>query len=162
MSEFDIEEVKQIEKECKISPWSLLDYREELGRKDKLAYVVKEQNQVVGFVLARLIINTCPGIQLNRKPLSLGKKIRNLETEIEIYNIAVKPNFQRQLIGQSLLNQLLSHTANIQSRSFWLEVRESNIRAIKFYEKNGFKKIFKRKNFYRDPVEHGVIMKNSY
>lgn len=33
MSDLDIEEVKQIEKDCKVSSWSLLDYKDEIGRK---------------------------------------------------------------------------------------------------------------------------------
>ena len=39
-----------------------------------------------------------------------------------------------------------------------LEVRESNLAAISLYEKLGFKVEGKRKNFYRDPQEDGLIM----
>ena len=43
------------------------------------------------------------------------------------------------------------------SRLF-LEVRESNERAIHVYEKAGFVKNGLRKNYYEDPVEHAVLM----
>ena len=38
-----------------------------------------------------------------------------------------------------------------------LEVRDSNIIAIKFYEKRGFKKISVRKNYYQDTHEDAII-----
>ena len=149
MSEADIQEVKSIEEECRISPWSLLDYRNEIQRSDSIAFVVKEQAKVVGFVTARLITNPKLMTKISQE---------STESEIEIYNIAVKPHFQKQGIGQRLINQVIEKTTDIQLISIWLEVRKSNIKAVKFYGKNGFSKISERKNFYRNPVEDGIIM----
>ncbi len=145
MSESDIEQVKQIEKDCRTGPWSLLDYKNEIGREDGLAFVIKEQNRVVGFILARLIT----------------KDSTNTDTEIEIYNIAIKPIFQNQGFGEKLINQIIIYTANLHSRNIWLEVRKSNLKAIKFYKKNGFTEIFTRRNFYSNPSEDGILMKKS-
>lgn len=163
MSESDIEQVKQIEKECRTSPWSLQDYKDEIERKDGLAFVVKKQSQVVGFIVARLIMNdiaTQFPILTSTTNNNL-ENLENLETQIEIYNIAVKPKFQNQGVGQKLINQIIGWTENLQPRSIWLEVRESNTKAIKFYGKNSFTKIFKRRNYYSSPTEDGVIMKKS-
>lgn len=148
MSDSDIEQVKQIEKDCRNSPWSLLDYKNEIGRKDGLTFVIKKQSRVIGFALARLIT----------KPKVCCLEYR---TEIEIYNIAVKPDFQNQGVGQKLINQIVDCTASLESRDIWLEVRESNTKAINFYEKNEFIKVYKRKNLYTNPNEDGIVMKKS-
>jgi ribosomal protein S18 acetylase RimI-like enzyme len=163
MSDSDIKEVRQIEKDCQVGSWSSLDYKNEIERKDGLAFVVKEQSQVVGFIVARLIMKVISTNSTNNLTSTIETSLReknspNLEAEIEIYNIAVKLNFQNQGVGQKLINQIVSRTANLQSRSIWLEVRESNTKAIKFYEKNGFTKISKRKNFYGNPLEDGIVM----
>ena len=42
--------------------------------------------------------------------------------------------------------------------SLFLEVRESNVNAIKLYEKMEYKNIGIRKNFYEKPVENAIIM----
>ena len=42
--------------------------------------------------------------------------------------------------------------------AFFLEVRESNVNAIKLYEKMEYKNIGIRKNFYEKPVENAIIM----
>jgi ribosomal protein S18 acetylase RimI-like enzyme len=38
-------------------------------------------------------------------------------------------------------------------------VRESNRKAIAFYEKNGFESVQTRRHFYNDPREHAILMK---
>ncbi len=164
MSEADLEEVKQIEKESDISIWSLLDYKSEIKRKDGLALVAKEDSKIIGFIIARLIRFRNPTIKSfdqvpARKKLLGSLPILETETEIEIYNIAVKHIYQNQGVGQRLLNRLIDDTATFQSRSIWLEVRESNKNAIKFYKKNKFTEINKRKDFYNNPIEDGIVMK---
>lgn len=164
MSKSDIEEVKQIEEDCQIGSWSLQDYKDEIRRKDGLSFVVKEEGKIIGFILARLITTKDTTVhskiennQRSKKPQYLETK--NLETEIEIYNIAVKQEFQNRGAGQKLINQILNSTVDLQSRSIWLEVRKSNTKTIKFYKKNDFIKISERRNFYNNPVEDGVVMK---
>lgn len=172
----DIRQVKQIEQDCRLGSWSLRDYQDEVGRKDTLSFVVIEQNQVIGFVVARLIIFQHPYLyplcqsnqtiyQSNQTSYLANIKMKseyiNTEVEIEIYNLAVNPNFQKKGIGHHLINQLLNYTIHLKPRAIWLEVRESNKNAIKFYKKNKFTEVFKRKNFYNNPVEDGVVMKRS-
>lgn len=156
MSDTDTEEVKQIEKDCQVGPWSLLDYKNEIQRPDGLALVIKEQNHIIGFTVARLI--KIPKLK-NYQTILETKTELETELEIEIYNIAIKPAFQNQGIGQKLINQLINNTINLQPRSIWLEVRESNTKATRFYKKNEFTEILKRKNFYSNPVEDGILMK---
>ena len=42
--------------------------------------------------------------------------------------------------------------------NFTLEVRESNLPAVRLYESLGFTVEGIRKNFYRDPAENALIM----
>ena len=42
--------------------------------------------------------------------------------------------------------------------SFFLEVRESNLRARNLYRSFGFEEIDVRKKFYEAPVEDGIVM----
>lgn len=69
------------------------------------------------------------------------------DTALEIERIYVKSDYHGKKIGQILYDKALE-TANAQhKKSIWLGVWEENLRAIKFYEKNGFvafdKHIFK-------------------
>ena len=42
--------------------------------------------------------------------------------------------------------------------SFFLEVRESNMRARNLYRSFGFEEISVRRNFYEAPIENGIVM----
>ena len=54
---------------------------------------------------------------------------------------------------------LLQETLNTLNLPCVLEVRESNIPAIKLYESFGFELLGKRKNFYSNPTEAALIYK---
>lgn len=73
--------------------------------------------------------------------------------EIEILKIGVIEDFRKQKIGSKLLNYLFE-----MEKEIFLEVRENNIVGQNFYENNGFIKIGKRKNYYKDG-ETAVLMK---
>jgi [ribosomal protein S18]-alanine N-acetyltransferase len=141
LSSADVLEVKNLEQECKLSPWSVNDYYAEADRKDSLALVAKNKGKVVGFIIARLIT-----------------KDKLKEYEIEVFNICVAENFRGNGIGQALFSKLNVVTENIVT-TVWLEVRESNQRAISFYKALGFGIAGKRNNFYHDPRENGLIMR---
>lgn len=142
MTKKHLKEVKEIEEECGLSPWSLQNYEMELDRKDSIPLVA------VG----------------NADETSLGFIIMRLTTseEAEIYNFGVLKGHRDKGIGRELLRQAV-YRAEQKSKSrnmhIWLEVRESNSSAIKFYQGTGFLFAGYRKNFYRDPVENAVLMK---
>lgn len=62
----------------------------------------------------------------------------------EIFEIGVLEEYRRKNIASRLLESL-----DLDKKIF-LEVREDNIPAIRLYEKNGFKKISTRKNYYNN------------
>ena len=72
--------------------------------------------------------------------------------EREILNLAVHPAFRRRGIARRLVAA--------QPPSVWfLEVRESNQPARKFYNSLGFQEITRRKQYYADPTEDAIVMR---
>ena len=65
-------------------------------------------------------------------------------------NIAIKREFQDQGLSNYLIKRIIEYK-NKENLSFLtLEVRESNIKAQKLYEKYNFKKIGERKKYYEN------------
>ena len=75
-----------------------------------------------------------------------------------ITNIAVHPSHRRKGIAFMLTESLKSEAQRLNLSFLTLEVRESNLAAIKLYEKSGFQVVGKRKSFYSDPKEDAILM----
>jgi ribosomal-protein-alanine N-acetyltransferase len=58
--------------------------------------------------------------------------------EAHIVNIAVEPARRNRGIGTKLMEYVMNYLADMRVRKIWLEVRESNVGAQKFYHKLGF------------------------
>lgn len=71
--------------------------------------------------------------------------------------IAVDPAYRRQGVAEELLGAFLRFgRANL--AFITLEVRESNEAAIGLYEKLGFQRVGRRKNYYRELREDAILM----
>ena len=68
--------------------------------------------------------------------------------EIHITNIVTKISKRHIGIASKLLEQLIETAKNEKVTFLTLEVNETNINAIKLYDKYNFKKIGLRKNYY--------------
>jgi [ribosomal protein S18]-alanine N-acetyltransferase len=82
--------------------------------------------------------------------------------ELHLLNISVAPHRQGQGLGWALLDalKLLGHQTGAQC--VWLEVRQSNARALSLYERYGYEHISLRKDYYPSgPTgrEHAVVMR---
>jgi ribosomal-protein-alanine N-acetyltransferase len=75
--------------------------------------------------------------------------------EREILNLAVAPDFRRKGVARALLDRALEAFCG----EVFLEVRESNGVAKKFYKSLGFKELSKRKGYYDNPPETAIVMK---
>lgn len=80
--------------------------------------------------------------------------------EADISNIVVNKNFRKQKIGSQLLEELLKLASSMNIKTINLEVRKSNIPAIKLYEKYGFEVCGTRKNYYNN-VEDAILMRKN-
>ena len=78
--------------------------------------------------------------------------------EVQIANVAVHPDFRRKGIAEKLLRFLIDEAKESNMFVITLEVRNSNIPAIKLYEKCDFSNVGVRKNYYKNPVEDAILM----
>lgn len=129
----DIDAICEIEKILFSVPWSKESFEKELDKSYGLSYVAVKDNKVVAYIICWLIAN-----------------------EVHIGNIAVHPDYQRQKIGENLVQKVLSQSEN----SSWavLEVRRSNFKAQALYKKLGFKVFGVRRNYYSDNREDAILM----
>ena len=75
--------------------------------------------------------------------------------EGEILNLAVSPDFRRLGVARRLMETALKNY----SGAFFLEVRESNEGAQKFYKSLGFQEVSRRPAYYESPPESAIVMK---
>jgi ribosomal-protein-alanine N-acetyltransferase len=73
--------------------------------------------------------------------------------ESHILNLTVNPDAHRRGIGGKLLKHFLQLAARHDADTVMLEVRPSNMAAIRLYEKIGFNEIGRRRNYY--PAKEG-------
>lgn len=68
--------------------------------------------------------------------------------EAHILNLTVRPESQGQGLGRKLLKHFIGLAARHNADIVMLEVRPSNTRAVRLYEKLGFNEIGVRKDYY--------------
>ena len=135
----DLAEVCKIEKDNFSLPWSEKSFLESMEREDTVFLVALEDEEVAGYIVCYCIAGAG-----------------------EITNVAVKDSHRRKGIGRKLLQKLYEEGVALDTREYFLEVRESNEAAIGLYLRQGFVKEGIRKNFYEKPVENAVIMWNHF
>ena len=80
--------------------------------------------------------------------------------QCELLNLTVKKTMQSKGIGRIILNQLKAICLARNISHIFLEVRRSNVNAIKLYGSFGFNETGIRKNYYRTKSgkEDAVLM----
>ncbi len=139
----DIDAVVKIESGCFPTPWSISAFREELSCKNAFDWVAKDtsdryRNSIIAYICSRLINH-----------------------ELYILKIAVIPKLQRQGIATWLLKNSFLLAAEKGARTVFLDVRPSNIPAIKLYKKLGFQTVGIRPNYYPETREDALVMRKS-
>lgn len=131
--------IAEIERLCFSHPWSENALREELFN-DTACFIaaVTDDGEVVGYAGLHCVLD-----------------------EGYIDNIAVRPQYRRQGVAGELLGAFIRFgEANLAFLT--LEVRQSNLPAIALYEKYGFFKVGRRKNYYDSPREDAVLMTREF
>ena len=82
---------------------------------------------------------------------------RGLPGEWEIENVVVDASRRRQGIARSLIQKLKLPADLAGVSSIILEVRESNLAAVRLYESIGFTREGRRKQYYQSPVEDALL-----
>lgn len=78
--------------------------------------------------------------------------------DAEITNIAVLPEMQNRHIATDVLKEIIHEAKSLGCRKITLEVRVSNEKAQKLYDKFGFETVSIRKRYYRDNNEDALLM----
>jgi [ribosomal protein S18]-alanine N-acetyltransferase len=115
--------------------WSVKSI-EQLDQRGEIGWVVENDGDVTGFLVARAI-----------------------EEEAEILNLCIDPAKRRIGNATALVRVALTQLPRLGAKVLFLEVRETNLPAISFYEKHSFVKDGYRPGYYQNPTEAAVLMR---
>lgn len=137
MMEIDLPEVAAIEQQSYAFPWSENIFRDCL----RVGYTCRALDlagQIIGY-----------GV------MSLGAG------EAHILNVCVREQFRSVGFGRRLLEHLLERAAAAGVAEAFLEVRPSNLSAIRLYQHLGFEQIGIRRGYYQAPDgrEDAIVLK---
>lgn len=132
----DLDAVEQIERERFSNPWSRDYFAAELGNRFAHFHVaaVVPAGAIVGYLL-----------------------FWRLGGELELHKIAVGHEWQGRGAGKRLLEHFLEAGRSWGCQHALLEVRESNVAAIRLYEQHAFRLIGRRKGYYCGPSEDALV-----
>ncbi len=82
--------------------------------------------------------------------------------EMHILSIAVAPDDRGGRAAEMLLDEAVKRSVEKGCLKAVLEVRVSNGRAIRFYEKHGFTEVGRRKGYYSDSGEDAIIFDREF
>lgn len=135
----DLPQVLQIQKALAFQDWNERQFIAEITANYALCVVYEE---------AQFNTNEDPRL---RGDDILGYAIFHLMgPDSELLSIATNDSHQRAGIGTALLNAGLAHLDFENGDKMFLEVREGNTKARRFYEKHGFEPYAERKKYYAD------------
>jgi len=132
----DLDALEEIERVAYPAPWSRSMFAAELQKPGALAIgAYRDSGELVGYAIVSRYVDAW-----------------------HVMNIAVEPEFRRRGIAKALLERLFEMTSTDPRRGYTLEVRVSNVEAIRLYERVGFEARGIRRGYYTDNREDAVIM----
>ena len=134
----DLERVVRVEQLAYSHPWTIGNFNDAL-KAGNAAFKLEAGEHLVGYMVAMQVID-----------------------EVHLLNITVAPAFQKQGWALALLQYLQLWSVQQGAHSLWLEVRQSNQRALKLYQAFGFEQVGLRKDYYpesRTSRESAVVMR---
>lgn len=78
--------------------------------------------------------------------------------EAHVTTIAIRPEYRKRRLAEFLLQKMIETGYENALKWFTLEVRVSNIPAVRLYEKYTFDTLGRRKRYYQDNNEDALIM----
>ena len=133
----DLSAIEEIEQRSYPTPWSRSMFASELAKPSSicLGAFEPEDGRLLGYLIISKYVDAW-----------------------HVMNVAVEPSQRRHGIAQQLLERLFELTANDSRRGYTLEVRVSNVDAIRLYERLGFQARGLRRGYYTDNREDALIM----
>ena len=139
MTQEHVSQVAELEAVCFSCPWSENAVSNELSNQLSLWIVAVDNGCVAGYVGSQTVLG-----------------------EADMMNIAVRPEYRRRGIAESLIHELVSELKAKDAYCLTLEVRASNLPAITLYEKLGFVQVGRRPNYYTSPKEDALILRKEW
>lgn len=133
--EIDIDQIYEIELEAFSVPWTKKSILSEITNQISYYLVMMIDKEVIGYIGIWKILD-----------------------EGHITNLAIKKKYRRYGFGHKLIEEAMCRLTRLGVRSYTLEVRISNKKAIDLYLDLGFEIAGIRKKFYNEPIEDGLIM----
>ncbi|MCI8869546.1 MAG: ribosomal protein S18-alanine N-acetyltransferase [Lawsonibacter sp.] len=139
MDRSHLSQIAALEQACFSQPWSEAALEEELYN-PQASFIVAEDGEggVLGYAGLQVVLD-----------------------EGYICNVAVEPAARRHGVAGELL-EVFCRFGQAHLAFLTLEVRASNAPAIALYRKYGFREAGRRKNFYTQPREDGIIMTREF
>ncbi len=134
MNREHLDGVEALERLCFVEPWSAKALALLIGD-GAFAFVCTEGDDVIAY----------------------GGMLTVLD-EGQVTNIAVHPDHRRCGLGKRIVSEMLDEGIRRGLNEISLEVRASNIAAVRLYEQNGFVCAGIRRNFYKQPTEDALVM----
>ncbi len=138
MTPADADAVSEIEIKSFALPWKRDTFFEVVQRKNTVYIVGEFDKKIIAYAGAWLSFN-----------------------EAEVMSVAVLAEFRGRGIGKKLFGELLKLCKERGANAVTLEVRPSNVAAIKIYESFGLKSVGRRPKYYIDNGEDALIMWNT-
>ena len=137
VGERDLDGVIEVEAESFTNPWTREMYASELrdGSVCHILVVRTDERPVVGFCAFWLVCD-----------------------EIHINNLAIRPGLRGRGLGTALVCEVLAQAQALGATRATLEVRESNVAALRLYKRLGFCLSGTRRSYYTNPVEDALIL----
>lgn len=131
----DINKILQIEKSQNVTILKETVILDDMSNSNNTLYFGAIYNDIiVGYIAITYVIDT-----------------------IDILSIVTMKNYENIGVATLLLEYIFNFAKKNNVNKIFLEVRTSNTKAINLYEKNNFKLISKRKNYYTDTKEDALI-----
>jgi ribosomal-protein-alanine N-acetyltransferase len=136
MSPADIDEIWRLEQDLFTMPWSRASLLFEAGdNRNALSIVGLDEDGIAGYAIGWFVSD-----------------------EFHIGNVAVARDKQGRGFGKQLVEYMLREALGRGTSVATLEVRVSNVKAIRLYRKYGFKGVAIRKRYYGDSGEDALVM----
>ncbi len=135
MRRSDLDAVMHIERESYPTPWVRRMVDTELSRPEGICLVALVAEEVVGYILVAPLVDVW-----------------------HILNVTVHPLHRGRRIGEALVRAAMRLGDRRSNIGYTLEVRVSNDRAIRLYERLGFARHGIRPRYYSDNGEDAAIM----
>jgi ribosomal-protein-alanine N-acetyltransferase len=130
----DLPQVIAIERRVFPTPWSLAMFVLELSKQTGVCLAAVSGRRLIGYLICA-----------------------RYDTVWHLMNLAIDADHQRKRIATTLLAELYERVEDGEAR-FTLEVRRSNVIAIRLYEREGFRAAGVRRRYYQDNGEDALVM----